>query len=219
MINETTLRKYRKARKDLPLIGAQHCLRIAKAGDHKYEWQTEASYTDMKLTTEVDGYTLTIEALCESIGPVDGDLGEYVQQSRYNEQGDSMGEETPLNLPDAHFKWPSTDHNAYEFFVPDNVEDQYDWARKRGYAKGPAREYVTKWVESWISELVNLENYVVTVSASFDGIELGSASIGGCDYIDMSTDDLIEIAEEHGMIDEALEQAKEEARAIGAHAA
>lgn len=90
------------------------------------------------------------------------------------------------------------------------MEDEYQWLRtKGGYARQPAREEITRRVEEWCSQFRDLSSYVATLTASRNGIELGSSVIGGFDFYDLNEWEVLSLVEDHGMADTAIEEAQE----------
>ena len=131
--------KYRKFRKEHPLIGAQHALRYAKAWELSKDLQERWGNDDngiYKRTME-KGFVATLEVREESMYPIDYDnMGHYVDVDRHQQfdmewQGNwpQPVESFPLNLPYTVFAaaaFTQSYGSDFYYWVPDGVEDQYE---------------------------------------------------------------------------------------------
>jgi len=214
---------YRKHRREYPFMSAQTALRWAKTEDASEGW--EASRRDNEWTREVEGFTITLRTDEESIFPLpnrhgDTDYGRYVDETRY-EDYDWRGnfprpsENAPLGLPYTSIRydgpgWVQGERGGY--FIPEGVEEQYDYFRRSGQSKSVAWDLTKEWVEAQISMLFHspLTNATVIVTASKEGVELSSTAMG----TDYSGDEegrsyVFQMVKEYEMIDEVIDEARE----------
>ena len=109
--------------------------------------------------------------------------------------------------PEGAVRNPAYERDHYKYFRP-----AYSVAERRrdlsalGYAKGPAEQTAREQVQDDARKAVGLVEYVVIVTAGREGVELGSASLGGCDV--SSSRDVEQTVEEHGLIEEAIAEAR-----------
>jgi hypothetical protein len=223
MIDAETLKRYRKSRRENPTLPAVHALAYARSVSHARDDWEELS-RDRGFTREVDGFTVTLRAENESIFPQKNDgLGSYVQERRgdgypYTWKGNYPEPESdgwPLGLPYTAFRysgpgWVQGERGGY--FVPDGVEEQYAELRKRGQSKSVAWDMTREWVESTLSSFFGapLTYCTVVVTVSRHGVKLSSDAIGTSYIDDMDGHDYVfKCAEEHGMVDNAIEQAND----------
>lgn len=214
--------KYAKNRRNHPWMSAKNALDWAKRErDYSADWDY-VSNTGSTYSREVDGFTVTLKINHDSQFPEDGDMGHYVNGiSSYNwSSGEWSGnypepnEDFPLNLPYTSFASGSysQDRHAYPYWVPDGVEEQFVFYRRNGASKSVAWDLTKEWVEQMIKDFFGgpLVYVYVTVTVSKDGIELGGDSIG-TNYVDdhEGQNYPFQCVEEHGMIEEAMNEAKE----------
>lgn len=115
----------------------------------------------------------------------------------------------PLGLPYNVFRYTDVYQSDGGYFVPDDIEYHYEYMRKLGCSKSVAWDLTRAMVERQISDLFGtpLTYCYVRVVIEHNGVELGSAGIGttylgGDDYP-------LECADECGLVDEALDAARE----------
>jgi hypothetical protein len=203
-------REYAKQRrKGLPAATA---LAIARMYTKEYGWEPVSGSYD-RWTREVDGFQVELSAVTESTYAKDGEgMGHYVRtrQSYVGHDNPDLDEETPLGLPASHFIYATASRDVYQAFFPDNVEEQYEWARTQGgMSRGVARDWVTEWVSTLVRECCS-EDYVyldLKVTVRRSGITLGTDTLGDCDFIDVRDADVFAMVEDHGMVEEAIDSA------------
>lgn len=217
-ISDKTLAAVRKERTKNPLMSMRTALAIArsKGAADRRGWEHDHGE---RYKREQDGFTLKLTSEVESEMPQDGDMGHYVEgvSSDYSyEWGGNYPqptEELPLHLPYTSFYsagYSRSPQNVTPYFVPDGVEDWYDEARRCGQSKSVAWDYTKQMVEDTISAFFGgpLTYMVVTVTVYKKDIELASASIG-TSIIGYDDDYLFEVADETGIVEDALDDAKE----------
>lgn len=206
---------YRAARREHPLLRASDCIAIARHKRVDYGWERQRGSGD-RWTKDVEGFTLVLKVEDESIYPKEGDcLGHYVEEVRGYGYGDWDGnypepsEEFPLGLPYTSFRWTGVNQGDGGYFVPDGIEEFFDARRHGGQSKSVAWDLTKAWVEDTLTSFFSdpLVYLHVWVSAYREGIKLGTDSMGTsvCD----DPDYVFDMVEEHGMVDTAIEQARD----------
>lgn len=219
-MNPDTLTRYRKIRRNTPMLPARYALSWAKQPDASQDWDEEGEH----FTREVDGFTLTLRVVIESVYPAEGEgLGSYMREARetrhyHDEMSGWRGnypepaETFPLGLPYTSFRYEGCNRRGDAgYFVPDGIEDTYKHLRQCGQSRAVAWELTREDVETQVSEFFGapLTNCVVIVEASREGVKLGSSAMG-TSYLDNDEGraDPFVCAEECGMVDEAIEEAR-----------
>lgn len=210
----TTQERYLKLRRAHPFMDAKRILEWAKTPDASEGWEE----TRNGFSREVDGFTICLTVEDESIYPREDDgLGHYVQERnadyawRWEGNYPEPAESFPLGLPYTAFRysgpgWVQGEGSGY--FLPDGVEEQFDYYRKAGQSKSVAWELTRQYVESTLTAFFSspLTYATVTVTAYKNGVELDSDSMG-TSYIDR--DDVFTLVKEYDMIDTATQRAYE----------
>jgi hypothetical protein len=221
-MNNATLRAYRASRKKYPTMGADRALAIARYEATTYDdWEEDSS--GERVTTERDGFKIVLRAVLESNCPqpqgrrtnysVEADYGTYVAavgRDHSPHYYPTPALPPPMGLPAAHFKHPTATRDVWEFFYLDYIEDEYAAYRKSGMSKSVARDQLVAWIERTVSELMtDLAYYDVTVKVYRNDIELGASSMTYDTLTDGRSEEFIGFALEHGLVDEALDEAKQ----------
>lgn len=220
MLNEHELRNYRRLRRETPLLAARYALSIIRSRGKSHDW-TETGHDTW--TMERDGFFLTLTTDVESIYPAPGDgFGEYVDEVRgwtslggHDEWGGNYREPRlddgrfPLGLPYTAFRYTGATQGDGGYFVPDEIEEQYDYYRREGQSKSVAWDLTRQWVEARISDYFGepLSYVNVTITVEREGVELGSSTMGTTILDDWSY--IFEMADEHGMVEDAIEEARD----------
>ena len=89
-------------------------------------------------------------------------------------------EDLPLGLPYTAFRWTGALQGDGGYFIPSEMDEQYDYYRRSGQSRCVAWDMTRAWVEQQLSDLFGspLTYYGVTVIASREGIDLGTANMG-----------------------------------------
>lgn len=224
MLDDRTREAYARFRREHPLASAYTALRDAKGPEHDLPgWERpEGARYDGQWTKQIGEYDVHICAKIESHGPMPGDgYGEY-EDGFENEVGYWTLTDAPLGLPSRHFVAPPANQDNYNrdgsnFFVPDNIEEQYEWMRTAGgMSKGVARDTITEWAEETSRELyTDLTYYLLTVTVYREGVELGGDTIG-TSLLDPSDEEVLEHALDLGLVDEAIGNAEDNLRKLDA---
>jgi hypothetical protein len=219
-MDDKTKQKYLKIRREQgPLFRAADALRWAKHNPNKDEWESRPGHYDAHFR-KVDGFDVRLSFETESQCPEDGDMGHYVEGSHSDYDYEWRGnyprpvEDLPLNLPYTSFASGaySQDRHAFPYWVPDGVEEQFDYFRRNGQSKQVSWELTKQWVEYMIRSFFGGPLYygIVTVTVSKEGVELGHASIGTSYTDDIDGEDYIfDCASDHALVEEALEDARD----------
>lgn len=225
-----TLTRYHKIRRENPLLPATHALEWARASAHAGDdWREARGHQTW--TREVEGFTVTLREVSESIYPKPGDdgLGDYAQEAR-DDYGEWQGAypapaaTLPLGLPYTAFRYSGPGWTQGEepgYFIPANIEEEYDALRKRGQSRSVAwdmmHEYVKDTLDSFFS--APLTYCVLEVTVSREGVDLASEVIG-TSYVDDDDGrgDIFTCVEEHGLIEEAISEARATLDELGATA-
>lgn len=225
-MDDRTLERYRKFRSEHPFIPAKSALAFAKSPDYEGLWEERGSGNPL-WTREVEGLTIKLHCEDESIYPMpnrhgDTDYGSYVEEQRHWQDylPDWEGQwappvtDAPLGMPYTAIRysgpgWVQSEGTGY--FIPDGIEEEFDCLRRMGQSKQVAWDLTREWVESQLTMLFQspLTYMDVIVEAWSDDTELATTSM----HTDISGDDegrayIFEMVEEHGMVDEVVEQAK-----------
>lgn len=218
-MNEQLIAAVRKERAKSPFMPMVTALAITRrtGAQERRGWEHIPGTVD-SYRREQDGFYLVLKAETESEMPQDGDLGHYVDgvSSDYSyEWGGNYPmptEEFPLRLPYTAFASGaySRDSHAYPYFVPDGVEDWYENYREHGQSKSVAWDLTKEMVEQTIKDFFAgpLVYATVTITAHRKGVKLGASAIG-TSFVGYDDDYMFEVADENGLIEEALDQAKE----------
>jgi hypothetical protein len=227
------IQKYRSNRREHPFMPAKHALSWAKRPDAQDAWEPGGGHEDT-WTKEVGGLTILLRVESESIFPIpnrhgDTDYGSYVDEVGIDYNYDWRGnwrepaEHAPLGLPYTAIRysgpgWVQGDMEG-GYFIPDGIEEEYKSYRSMGQSKSVAWELTRKFVEDQLKMLFvsPLTNMVVHVTALSEGIELAHTCMG----TDVSGDEegrayIFEMVEEHGMVDEVVEEAQVEIKRLAA---
>lgn len=218
-MNDKLRAEVRKVREENPLMSMDHCLAVARATKVAHDEWEHVPGTGERYKRTKDGFTLYLVSEVESENPKDDDLGHYVKATHadysYEWQGNypQPSEEFPLGLPYTSFYsagYTRNPEHVWPYFVPDGIEDWYEHARQMGQSKSVAWDLTKAWVENAIREFFGgpLVYLTVTVEAHRKGVELGSASIG-TSVIGFDDDYIFACANECGLVDDAIDEAKE----------
>jgi hypothetical protein len=217
--------KYLASRRKDPMFSAKYALAHAKAVSASGDWEEDH---DNCWTMERDGLTLKLKVEDESIFPIpdrhgNTDFGTYVDEINrdYNYEWDGEWpqprEMPPLGLPYKCIRysgpgWVQGDMSG-GYFIPDGIEEYFEWKRRQGQSKSVAWDLTRQFVEDQLTMLFcsPLTNCVVCVEAWSEDVELARTCMG----TDVSGDDegrdyIFTMVEEHGMITEVIEDAKQE---------
>lgn len=232
-----TTQKYRELRRKDPLLPACYALSQAKVASARDKWEGDGN----DFTREVEGFTVKLHVEEESIYPVPDrngstDYGSYVDEDSrgyaYDWQGNwpqplefasfRLAEDTPsgkrvrsINFPYTAIRyhgpgWMPGEEDGY--FIPDGIEEQFDYYRRSGQSRQAAWDLTRQWVEEQLEMLFSspLTNCVVIVKAYKEDIELGSTAMG----TDVSGDTdgwnyVFDMVEEHALIEDVIEEARE----------
>lgn len=100
------------------------------------------------------------------------------------------------------------DSRTYRYFVPTyTLEERRRDLSALGWAKGPAEQEARRQIEQDARRAVDLREYVIGVKVSREGVELGSAYIGGCDFDGL--EEAEQMIAEYDLIGEAITEANE----------
>jgi hypothetical protein len=190
-MNATETRYYVQARRNgMPAASA---LRFARymAADDVFDWTHDGT----RGTLTRDGFDLVA-----TVEPDDYADGSYL--------GEFSDTRTPDSIKSPRYHAPSAFQTS-EWFTPAiTAHEHRDGLVEMGYSHAVAYETAMQYVRRDMETLLDLTEYVVTVTASRNGIKLGSASVGGVGFSDDYTearryadDTASELA------DEAIEQA------------
>ena len=173
-------------------IGAKHALAWARAKyQDREDW--EWSHDGETSTLEREGFTITLK--------VESDY--YPDSSFLGEFGDTWQEGAITNDPD--------DSRLYRWFYPAITQAEHRAGLQAlGMSKSVAEDLAREYVRRDMETAREYAAYVLIVSASREGIELGSDVLGGVDFSDDEDNQRQAemIVSDHGMIDEALDQAR-----------
>lgn len=213
MVDGLVIREYQRLRSETPLMSASTALAIARAHHEDYGWEEDhVSGEYMCWRKTVDGFDVMLKVSEESIYPMPGDgLGEYVD-GHWGEQEFEPNESTPLNLPAGIFRYDDAGARESRFFFPAYMDDEYEFLRTLGgQSASVARDMLRTRIEARISDFFHAPlTYVhVEVTVSRNDVELGSDAIGSSFIAGNNYEaDLFQMVEEHGMVDNAIEQAE-----------
>jgi hypothetical protein len=185
-------------------LRAKDALSLAKRGDPPFE----IDYCDKPTSFERDGFTVTVkvEPDCCDYGDY---LGEFTDtwsegvlenpRANWHTEEDWRGRQVRVSGWNSH---------EYEWFLPQITEEEHyrDLCRYK-FGKAEARRLARKYTEDALYRALEYEAWVVIVTVYREGIELGSDALGGID-VD-SFDEIPWIVHDHGMIEEAIERAKD----------
>jgi hypothetical protein len=154
------------------------------------------------LTREQDGFTLRATTeYDEGMGLDDMGLGTFD-----DERGDDR-----WSVPTGGGPSWSTAGN-YKWYHPANADDLFDYYRKQGATKATAAEWTRLANQKEASYAAEAATYVVIVTVSKAGVELGKATLGGVGF---DTDDwdrarqLASIVDETDLVGEAMTEARD----------
>lgn len=218
-MNDTLLSAVRRERAKNPLMAMSTALSIVRGAKSAQDKWEHVPGTGERYQREQDGFTLYLTSEVESENPQDDDLGHYVKgvssDYAYEWEGNypKPSEEFPLGLPYTSFYSAGYSRNpdhVWPYFVPDGIEDWFEHLRQQGQSKSVAWDLTKAWVEDTIRSFFGgpLLYYVVRVTVEREGVELGSASIG-TSVIGYDDNYLFECADECGIVDDAIEEAKD----------
>lgn len=202
-----TTAKYRNYRAQYPGIPARTALAWARGDDKPragWEWDTHGDTA----TIERDGFSLKLTI----------EYDDYPDTSYLGEWSDTFEPGAIAVTDDMRYR-PAAFRIDWKWFIPGiSAEEHRRGLSAMGYARHTAdclaRSYVLRDMRRLSSDTFAL--YVVSVSASREGIELGSACIGGVD-IDDTRDmqaQFEDIADDYGLIDEATSDARMSLKAL-----
>lgn len=231
-MNAEIKRKYLTLRREDSMLAAKYALSRAKMTSAEDEWEQGGGH-EATWTKEQDGLTILLRVEDESIFPIpdkhgNTDYGNYVDEVRsdYSYEWDGNypqpAEMPPLGLPYTCIRydgpgWMQGEQGGY--FIPDGIEEYFEWKRRQGQSKSVAWDLTRQFVEDQVKMLFHspLTNCIVIVKALSEGIELASTAMG----TDVSGDDegrayIFDMVKEHGMVDDVIEDAKQEIKRLAA---
>lgn len=195
--------RYRKLRAEHGAhIGAKYLLLWARTPDAPaIDWRNG------RASLARDGFQIALRYECEC----DADLS-YLGEFSRNPGAEGFRVD-PDNLPGDGRDWPEYDGNGRAcFYVPMNSpRENARILRERGFPKHAAdcaarrimHDDAARLARYWNGEL---SQYVLSVTVSRNGIELGSDHLGG---IDCDGEEYFATClEEHGMVDNAIREAR-----------
>lgn len=208
----TTQERYRRLRRERPLMRAVDLWRWAQARDLTDGWELVGDGYER----EIDGFLARVTIVGESIYPVPGEgYGDYLEETRHDYdwggQYPRPRGELPLGLPYTTFRytgpgWVQGEGTGY--FMPDGVADQYDYFRRMGQTRAVALAMTREWIEDTLRELFGrpLTNGFVRVTVYREDVELGTAAMG-TDWLDSDTEAVFELVGD-SLLDEAMTEAR-----------
>jgi hypothetical protein len=207
-MDENTLRNYRRLRAKNPTLAAREALSWARSLTKPlgYNWSVNPGRHANAATTTRDGFDIRILV----------DYDEYADR-----RAEYTAKDTGIRNPD--FDWNYGDEYLYRnndrkrlrfielesgYMVPELAHDYH----KMGMSKSVALDVARKSLEDEASEYLSDEwtSYIITVKASLNGIEMGSASLGGTE-VGMDSRDEVEFettVDDYDLIGEAIEEAR-----------
>jgi hypothetical protein len=142
---------------------------------------------------EVDGFDISIR-----VEPDDSNDYSFLGEFSDNEGIDS------IKNPEAWNRYGEPNHNYLAYFTPAISEaEHFAYLHKSGMDKQSAHLKAREIVIEMMNTARDYSASVLFVTASRDGIELGSDVLGGIDY-----DDPADAVWDHDMIDNAIGEAK-----------
>lgn len=202
MAEQTVETEYRRIRKEHPYMSAKQAILWAR-GNLKptiLDWQTFSGRGFASATGKVEGFDISVVA----------DYDQYWSDSVVTETDDDTGIRNPAYNHDDYYRR----HKKFLSLESDStVRELATYYHKAGESRNvaweDARTSLQKEAEDYLGD--DYVRLIITVKASRLGIELGSASISS-DYIIDWRDierELDSTVYEHGLVDEAIEEAKE----------
>jgi len=201
-------RKYMEYRKDgSPAKIAHHWAK--QRAPLALDWQGEVA------TLRRAGFDIRIKFRIDN-GADLSHLGEFTSSPA---RGAEFYRVDPDNVPGRSRDWPRDEQGrAVCYYVPMNTaREARAWFKAHGYAAHIgdciARSYIKRDAERLAKFYSgDLQCYVVTVTASRNGIELGADSLGGIDVDKIA--ELDACISDHGMIDQAISEASASVAAL-----
>jgi hypothetical protein len=185
-VNELIRRAYRRYRKEHPYVAAQHALGVAKRAHTLPTWAENFTDHHDTWTGTVDGWDITITSEPD-------DMADFSKLGTFTDDNSD-----PLTVTNP--EWNGDSRN-YQFFRPEWI---HYW--RQGTSKQDARRRLIESVRQ-DAQMACEQQYVITATASREGVELGTEHLGGT-YLD-SSNDLMWAVEDHDMIGEAIARAEE----------
>lgn len=210
----STLKAYRRLRRENPTLSAKHALSWAKSLDKPlaFDWTVKSGQHANAAQTTRDGFDVRITVDYDQYADrradyTDKDTGIRNPDYRY---ADGDGDYRYRNDPQHGLRYIEVESG---YTVPDLAADY----NKQGMSKSVALDVARKSLEDEAREYLSdmWTSYVVTVDVSLAGIKMGSASLGG---IETGTDwsasfhderEFESAIEDNSMIDEAIDNARE----------
>lgn len=211
-MNDTTLKTYRRLRKENPTLGARNALSWAKSLDKPlaFDWSGNPGRHVNAATTTREGFDVRIVV----------DYDEYAER-----RATLTDKDTGIRNPD--FDWDDGDGYMYrnnpqkgcryielesEYTVVQLADDYHGMGMSRSVALDVARKSLEDEAREYLSD--TWASYVVSVKVSIGGIEMGSAGIGGVEVGDgyggyvHDEREFESSVEENGLIEEAIDEAR-----------
>ena len=166
----TTAERYRQLRAQHPGISARNAYAHATAqapSDPGIEWHGETG----TWTTD-DGWTMRVRLEPDTCADLPDWLGEFVDRR------------TPDAIPSPRAHAPAAFQTAAWFVPSEPVEAIRATLSGLGYGRGVAETMARAQVRDMAQAACDYAPFVVVVTASREGVELGSAVVGGMDVGD-----------------------------------
>lgn len=206
MTNQTIARA-RKLRADTPELSARLALDIARQVDDLPDWADDLTMAGERVRFTRDGFDVTVRLEYDSY-PDRSYLGVFTDKPQDGA--------IPVARRDRYA--PSAFKIDYEYFLPEITEaEHYESLRKLKYGKAQARATARRYVREAYEAVVNGASFVLSVTVSRAGVELGEAALGGIDFSDSLLDDtdrtyLVEVIED--ILPDAIDEAHDKIQAL-----
>jgi len=165
---DTAARMEREARRqDAPPIPAVVRLRMARATYAPPLWTDNDGFADLD---PIGPFSIRVQVQPDDVGS-DDFMGEFVSEAE-----DGVTVESPRRYAPS---WAQTEPHYRPMW---SIDDRFTYWRSSGADKATARRWALMGAQGEASDAANYEPYGVTVTASIDGREFGSASLWGIDY-------------------------------------
>jgi uncharacterized protein Usg len=186
------MQRYKKFRAEHPYAGARVCL----------SWAKDANKVDRPEGFNVRGDSFVVDGFDIAISY------EYDMSPDFSYLGKFTDSWEPdaIQNPEAWTSRGNRNPSYLAYFVPAITEtEHFDGLRKMGMGRSDARNMARKYVLQDMDQARDFTSYVVKVTASKEEVELGTDYLGGIDDEDYIADAVVE----HGMIDNAISEARE----------